>query len=1855
MKKHLIPILLIILIPQLILSQSIVDYGNLSPDIVSVSTVQGFIEFNSTINIPAERIFDNYGLKMGLDKQSKMIVKSSQVDNLGIRHTRLKQTFNGIPLDGVEFLVHEKLGKPTLANGIYIVNLDLNTQAQISSDMALQKAKEYIAADRYMWEMPNSEAFIKEVTKDENSTFYPKPELVIVGPYLTPELKEYHLAYKMDIYAIEPISYNTIYVDAQTGLILTKINKLHNKNEKGTAVTMFAGEREIVSDHFPGGFRLREVRNGVSIRTMNANNRFDTENLTDFTDTDNYWDNVNGFTDQTATDVHWGSEMTYDYFNTIHNRNSIDDKGMELLSLVHVGQNWSNASWNGTYMSYGDGNGNPFTMMAIVSHELTHGVTQHTAGLIYSYESGALNESFSDIFGVSAMYWADVRNNDGSMIWDIVSRNLADPHKSRDPKVYLGTYWHTAASDNGGVHTNSQVQNHWYFLLVEGGSGKNDLGTEFNVQGIGVEKAEQIAYRTLSYYLVPTSNYFAARNASLMAAEDLFGMCTNEYTQVAEAWKAVGVGGPISDKDVGVFSLKSPTTSCNFLGSEEPLVLELKYFGACSTIPAGTNFPIKFSVNAGDTITEIVTLSKALDGGDKYDYITQATFDFSAQGMYYVDAWTAFAQDTNYVNDKFSKYIYSGYEYSESNDIAITDVLSPQTSCSVLGSNEEVTISIMNMGCDPIPSGSSISLSYNVDGELVQENLILNEDFETKSTINYTFEEFADLSQKSIYNLLVTVDFASDPVEDNNTKSVQIVTGGLTEFPYMEDFESGPSGWNSRSIKGTNNWEWGKPNQQTINKASSGEYAWMTGLDKNHSDASEMHLESPCFDFTTLSNPFICFDSHFKFEKDFDGFVLEYSTDNIDWNRVELPGYNSNLAQTVNFGVPWFSGSNGGWKNYCMYMPELGGEDMVRFRFRLGSDANLNDEGAAIDNFSVQQLLGDDIVVKNLVSPINSCKLVKEEIIEVQLQSFGAELNMTFDISYSIDGGAPVVEQFNGEMPYAELVTFTFVTPVDLSKAGEDYTIVIVADVQGDNTPQNNTLSKVVSNLKQTEPDFSMNFESGEFPENWKLSPTGSGQGWIISDAETMNSMSSGNIWPIPEHTFFAVINDYSINYVRLNDLMIMPPFNLVNSYQPVVEFDAYFLDQLSAMTYLQVSTDDGDNWIVVDSLKPVSKWTRYRFDISEFAGQSCVLAAFKFTDNAARVTGVAIDNILVTEKPYFDLKLNQAYLDPSSCYGKNENVIFEVENIGSVAVSSYKVHCELTFNGGTAILRSAAVGEKIDPGKVATYEFDANLDMSQVGDYTLFAYISQGSDDSQFNDTVAVLEYTNAGIYDQLPFKQTFDDFTRGTPGVLLEGWLNASNDDIDWNVNRGGTPTYYTGPSKNHTPGNGNYLFVESSAPNTLKTAELYSPCIDVSDLETPYLSFWYHMLSSNSQFGDVMGDLFVDIYDGSWHNAVWEISGNQGNNWHNALINLKQFNNIVKIRFRAKTGPAQFSDIAIDDVEVFNKDKVVDLEITDLPKNGCGMTDGTEIAFGVRNIGTEDITGGLKLSYSVGSGNLVEEIYSGTIKSGDEIQYIFKDEVPLSKGNHYLNFYINHPQDNNTANDTIKEHRVISYTELFSNHELTECQGNWAILDASHINGYKSFVWENSGSTNRTIYSDTSGVFVATFEFDNGCILTDSIRVTILPAPSTGLKDTIIENFATIDAGDFESYLWYDGSTERTYYIDDEGEYWVTISDENGCFGTDPFIVSIVNGIDTEFENNLKVMPNPANDFVQVEIYNSIGSNLYLELYSLDGNVMWSKISNGGHIIEYINTSELASGTYYLRISGKNYSKLVKIVVE
>lgn len=463
-----------------------------------------------------ENYKDEFKIRGDVKKHFKLLkeVRNKKTDT---KHYRLQEVYNGIPIYGFQQTVHvNEDGNVTSFLGNFVPDLDDNKKLKKKAKLNEEKALKAALKDLQ-----------KEVDKVEDFVKDPEADLTI---YIHED--EAYLAYAIELNFLEPQPGRWMYfVDAHTGDIINKYDTIDHVTGSGVGVLGDSKEFETTSQS--GTYVMKDGTRGKGIETYTAKNRTRLPG-TLMEDSDNYWE------DGAAVDAHAYAQRTYDYYLNSHGRKSFDGQGALIRSTVHYGRNYNNAFWNGIQMVYGDGDGQQFLELSgaldVVAHELTHAVTEKTADLVYQNESGALNESMSDIFG------AMIDNEDWLMGEDVYTpgvdgdalRSLADPTENGDPDHYSKRY--TGTQDNGGVHINSGINNKAAYLLAEGGT---HYGV--TVSGIGRDAAAKIYYHALTHYLTPYSNFSAMRNAAIQSAADLFGAGSPEVEAVMDAYDAVGV------------------------------------------------------------------------------------------------------------------------------------------------------------------------------------------------------------------------------------------------------------------------------------------------------------------------------------------------------------------------------------------------------------------------------------------------------------------------------------------------------------------------------------------------------------------------------------------------------------------------------------------------------------------------------------------------------------------------------------------------------------------------------------------------------------------------------------------------------------------------------------------------------------------------------------------------------------------------------------------------------------------------------------------------------------------------------------------------------------------------------------------------------------------------------------------------------------------------------------------------------------------------------------------------------------------------------------------------------------------
>ncbi len=358
---------------------------------------------------------------------------------------------------------------------------------------------------------------------------------------------------------------DVIFVDAHSGKTLLRYNGLWAQTATvGLAIGTWNDRKKMTVEVAGGTHRAVDRMRPFLIKTYDVQFDFKSWNAyeaaTDSflaTDLDNEW------RDGAVVDAHTFAGYTYDYYFKRHGRSGIDDQGMTAINYVHIlpkRREINNAFYDSFdhSLNYFDGDGKTFNVFSssleVVAHELTHAITNFTSNLIYLNESGALNEAISDIMGASVEWffeppghgrqYADwMLGEDLFMKFGPAIRTFVNPLSFNYPDHYSVrcTTECPETFDNGGVHINSSIINHAFYLMVMGGTNTTSGKT---VNGIGLtnmDHIESIFYRAFMFHLTPNSNFGTARRATLRAARELYGTGSLEEQVVRAGWNAVGI------------------------------------------------------------------------------------------------------------------------------------------------------------------------------------------------------------------------------------------------------------------------------------------------------------------------------------------------------------------------------------------------------------------------------------------------------------------------------------------------------------------------------------------------------------------------------------------------------------------------------------------------------------------------------------------------------------------------------------------------------------------------------------------------------------------------------------------------------------------------------------------------------------------------------------------------------------------------------------------------------------------------------------------------------------------------------------------------------------------------------------------------------------------------------------------------------------------------------------------------------------------------------------------------------------------------------------------------------------------
>ncbi|MEX2983743.1 M4 family metallopeptidase [Streptomyces sp. C36] len=522
---------------------------------------------------------------LGLGAKEQLVVRDVSRDVNGTVHTRYERTYDGLPVLGGDLVVDAtKGGQVKTVAKASKARMALSTTSP--SFAAATAEKDAVKAARAQGSKADkADRAPRKVVWAANGTPVLAYETVVGGLQHDGTPNELH-----------------VITDAKTGKKLFEFQGV----KQGTGNSQYSGQVTIgtapsytMTDNSRGGHKTYNLNKGTS----------GTGTL--FTDSDDVWGN--GTTGDPATagvDAHYGAQLTWDYYKNVHGRSGIKGDGKGAYSRVHYGNSYVNAFWSDSCfcMTYGDGQNNakPLTSIDVAAHEMTHGVTSATANLTYSGESGGLNEATSDIFAAAVEFWANNPSDPGDYLVGekIDIRGNGSPLRYMDKPSKDGQSKDSWYSGLGGidVHYSSGPANHWFYLASEGSGPKTVNGVKYDsptadgqpVTGIGRDNAAKIWFKALTQRMQSNTNYAGARDATLWAAGELFGVGSETYNNVANAWAGISVGGRLSS---GV-SVTSPGDQTSIVNTAVSLQIKASSSTTGSLTYSAAGLPAGLSINA---------------------------------------------------------------------------------------------------------------------------------------------------------------------------------------------------------------------------------------------------------------------------------------------------------------------------------------------------------------------------------------------------------------------------------------------------------------------------------------------------------------------------------------------------------------------------------------------------------------------------------------------------------------------------------------------------------------------------------------------------------------------------------------------------------------------------------------------------------------------------------------------------------------------------------------------------------------------------------------------------------------------------------------------------------------------------------------------------------------------------------------------------------------------------------------------------------------------------------------------------------------------------------------------------------
>ncbi|MDD2943852.1 MAG: hypothetical protein PHC51_12910, partial [bacterium] len=1044
----------------------------------------------------------------------------------------------------------------------------------------------------------------------------------------------------------------------------------------------------------------------------------------------------------------------------------------------------------------------------------------------------------------------------------------------------------------------------------------------------------------------------------------------------------------------------------------------------------------------------------------------------------------------------------------------------------------------------------------------------------------HLLSRFPARKQRHLVTLMAILTISLFYISSVSTVFAQCPNTTPIAAPILDNFESGQGYWTSG---GTNNsWEFGTPTTLPPSNNKS-VFSWVNGGVSDTYNANEYsYVLSPCYDLSATTTPRIEMSLWRRNYNNSDGLIIQYSLDEgVSWTTIG--DYESGTNWYNDLNISWWSGNSKNWEQVSHDLPDLAGQNNVRFRILFSSDSYSATNGSAFDNFKLSDHLAHDLEVGDALLGTEAfagsyiCQNAAQYFPKITIRNTGVTAESGFQVWYQVDSNPIIYEPFSGLLSPGGTKTHKFTTGFDVNTLG-NHTVSYGVDLVGDLNNTNNSYDKSVTIYPPLTPGLET-FESGT--GYWGTGGKNNSWAFGTPTKSPFSAASGNNAWV--SGGLSGSYNNNELSWVE------SPCYNLGSMTGAQIKLSTFIdtgtsLGQSDDGLVLQSSTDNGQTWSRVGAAgsgsnwydnsteqmwsKTTSTWQTSEYPISNLAGQNNVKFRLKFlSDGSYPAKGPAFDNFEIVEPLAHDLTISGAYFGASGTAGNlmcqsinlfKPSVTFK--NIGSNTESGYQVWYQI--DGGAKI--SEAHGGSLAPLASVTHTFTNGITRSASGSHS----ITYGVDLAADLDTANNSNNTSLTIYS--PITPTLETFESGT------GYWGTGGTNNTWAF---GTPAKTL-----NTAASGVNAWVGGGLQGTYARSEsswVESPCYDLSSLSLPYVQMSlaydiysgsdYLVLESSTDQGVTWSRVGYYGHGTNWYNkGYYSYWNDKSNGWLKAEHEIPSLAGLNSVSFRFRFWSytyAQREGAAFDDFVIYQPEQH-DLGITkalfgDSDSTGTSICQNNNFfkpGLVIRN-NSRSTESGFQVWYKVDSGPKVYETFTGSIAPLSEETYIFSSGINRSiVGSHVIAYGVELVGDSNTNNNSGST--IVSIKPTLQFPYANDFEVNWNDWStAGSLN-----TWSPGVVTKNNIVKAYNGVNAWTTgglgageraPLENSWVLTPCFDMSLAKNPSVqfaynrqlNYNDKVSFEYSVDDGNNWTKVGRYGGG--RNWY-NNSGQYWSSTSD-------------------------------------------------------------------------------------------------------